>query len=33
MQDIRTTQSTDDKASQDFFFLQRIIAFGGIFRI
>ena len=33
MQDIRTTQSTDDTASQDFFFLQRIIAFGGIFRI
>lgn len=33
MQDIRTTQSTDDKASQDFFFFQRIIAFGGIFRI
>jgi hypothetical protein len=33
MQDIRTTQSTDDSASQDFFFLQRIIAFGGIFRI
>jgi len=33
MQDIRTTQSTDDKASQDFLFFQRIIAFGGIFRI
>lgn len=33
MQDIRTTQSTEDKASQDFFFLQRIIAVGGIFRI
>jgi hypothetical protein len=33
MQDIRTTQSADDTASQDFFFLQRIIAFGGIFRI
>jgi len=33
MQDIRTTQSADDKASQDFFFFQRIIAFGGIFRI
>lgn len=33
MQDIRTTQSTDDKASQDFFFFQRIIAFGGIFRL
>lgn len=33
MQDIRTTQSSEDKASQDFFFLQRIIAVGGIFRI
>lgn len=33
MQDIRTTQSSDDKASQDFLFFQRIIAFGGIFRI
>jgi hypothetical protein len=33
MQDIRTTQSTDDSASQDFFFFQRIIAFGGIFKI
>lgn len=33
MQDIRTTQSNADKASQEFFFLQRIIAFGGIFRI
>ncbi|MFV8466940.1 hypothetical protein [Flavobacterium sp. LB1P62] len=33
MQDIRTTQSTEDSASQDFFFLQRIIAFGGIFKI
>lgn len=33
MQDIRTTQSNDDKASQDFFFFQRIIAVGGIFRI
>ena len=33
MQDIRTTQSKDDKASQDFFFFQRIIAFGGIFKI
>ena len=33
MQDVRTTQSSADKASQDFFFLQRIIAFGGIFRI
>lgn len=33
MQDIRTTQSADDTASQEFFFLQRIIAFGGIFKI
>lgn len=33
MQDIRTTTSNEDKASQDFFFLQRIIAVGGIFRI
>lgn len=33
MQDIRTTQSTEDKASQVFFFLQRIIAVGGIFKI
>ncbi|TDW52054.1 hypothetical protein EV144_101734 [Flavobacterium sp. 270] len=33
MQDIRTTQSNEDKASQDFFFFQRIIMFGGIFRL
>jgi hypothetical protein len=33
MQDIRTTVSKDDSASQDFFFFQRIVAFGGIFRI
>ncbi|OCB78641.1 hypothetical protein [Flavobacterium crassostreae] len=33
MQDIRTTQSSEDSASQDFFFFQRIIAFGGIFRL
>lgn len=33
MQDIRTTQSNDDSASQDFFFFQRIIAVGGIFRL
>jgi hypothetical protein len=32
MQDIRTTQSTDDSASQDFSFT-RLIAFGGIFKI
>lgn len=33
MQDIRTTQSADDRASQDFFFFQRIIEFGGIFKL
>ncbi|KFF05742.1 hypothetical protein [Flavobacterium reichenbachii] len=33
MQDIRTTTSNEDKASQDFFFFQKIIAVGGIFRI
>ena len=33
MNDIRTTQSSADRASQDFFFFQRIIALGGIFRI
>ncbi len=33
MNDIRTTASSNDKAQQEFFFLQRIIAFGGIFRI
>ncbi len=33
MPDIRTTHNTDDKASQDFYFIQTIIAFGGIFRI
>ncbi|PXY46577.1 hypothetical protein [Flavobacterium hydrophilum] len=33
MQDIKTTSSNDDSAFQDFFFFQRIIAFGGIFRI
>lgn len=33
MNDIRTTAQSSDKASQDFFFFQRIIAFGGIFRI
>lgn len=33
MPDIRTTQSTADRASQDFFFLQRIIALGGIFKV
>jgi hypothetical protein len=33
MPDIRTTPSSSDSASQDFFFVQTIIAFGGIFRI
>lgn len=33
MNDIRTTMSTDDRASQDFFFFQRILAVGGKFRI
>jgi hypothetical protein len=33
MQDIKTTSSNDDSAFQEFFFFQRIIAFGGIFRI
>ncbi|BFM44615.1 membrane protein [Flavobacterium sp. CFS9] len=33
MQDIRTSQNTEDRASQNFFFFQKIIAVGGIFRI
>ncbi|AWA30822.1 hypothetical protein HYN48_12440 [Flavobacterium magnum] len=33
MHDIRTTTSNTDHASQHFFFLQRIIAVGGIFRV
>lgn len=33
MNDIRTTHNTADRASQHFWFLQRIIAVGGIFRI
>ncbi|WP_395066201.1 hypothetical protein [Flavobacterium sp.] len=33
MNDIRTTSENIDKASQHFMFLQRIIAFGGIFKI
>lgn len=33
MPNIRTTQSSSDSASQDFTFFQRIIAFGGIFRV
>jgi len=33
MSDIQTTFSDTDSASQEFFFFQKIIAFGGIFRI
>jgi hypothetical protein len=33
MNDIRTTHDSSDKASQQFWFFQRIIAFGGIFKI
>lgn len=33
MSDIRTTASTSDSASQEFFFAETIISFGGIFRI
>ena len=33
MPDIRTTSNTAESASQHFFFLQRVIAFGGIFRL
>ena len=33
MGDIRTTSNSNDKASQSFFFLQRVISFGGIFRV
>ena len=33
MNDIRTTATSNDKAQQEFFFLQRIIAFGAIFRV
>ena len=33
MNDIKTTESSADSASQEFWFLQRIITVGGIFRI
>jgi hypothetical protein len=33
MPDIQTTFNATDSASQDFFFFQKIIAFGGIFRV
>ncbi|WP_298534981.1 hypothetical protein [uncultured Algibacter sp.] len=33
MNDIRTTNNPVDSASQHFFYLQRVISFGGVFRI
>ncbi|MBC7439978.1 MAG: hypothetical protein H7250_08355 [Flavobacterium sp.] len=33
MPDIRTTESSNDRASQEFFYLQRIISIGGIFKL
>ena len=33
MPDIRTTNNPSDRASQHFMFIQRIIAFGGIFKV
>lgn len=33
MNDIRITQNKEDSASQDFFFLERVIVLGGIFRL
>ena len=33
MSDIRTTQFSNDRASQSFFFLEQVIVLGGIFRI
>ena len=33
MNDIRTTHNPSDRASQHFFFLQRVIVFGGIFKV
>lgn len=33
MQNIKTTKSNDDKASQEFFFFERTIAVGGIFKV
>lgn len=33
MPDIRTTENSSDRASQEFFFLQRIISIGGIFKL
>jgi hypothetical protein len=33
MNDIRTTQSTSDSATQDFWFLERVIALGTVFKL
>ena len=33
MNDIRTTKDPIDRASQEFYFFERIIAFGGIFKV
>ena len=33
MPDIRTTNNSAESASQHFFYVQRVISFGGIFRI
>ncbi len=33
MPDIRTTASSSDSASQHFFYIQRVVSFGGVFRI
>ncbi|WP_407649233.1 MULTISPECIES: hypothetical protein [Flavobacterium] len=33
MDDIRTTHNPSDRASQSFYFLQRVIVFGGIFKV
>lgn len=33
MPDIRTTSNTNESASQQFWFMQRIVSFGGIFRL
>jgi len=33
MPDIRTTASSADSASQHFFYIQRVVSFGGVFRI
>ena len=33
MNDIRTTQDSADSAEQSFYFFQRVVAFGGVFRL